>query len=185
VANRIDELLDGYYGSADKLGDKPTAAELESALYNGVTPVTYNAQDAEQVKRPIVTHSKTSTGADDGRLLDTQNVDATYIYARDLRDNLPLAFPNAKLSEDLVAGEDPLPKGVTEERDIKAWLVDRSRFWVGEGVIDGPTLTEVVADGSFIVQVNSSDATQVDIVIPLKVIQPLAKFGLVVQRRPS
>jgi len=185
AANRIGELLDGYIGAYDKIADKPTAAEAESAVTSGVSIVSYTAQDSEYDLRPVTTHSQDTVGAPDYRLLDTQNVDATYIVARDIRDNLPLEFPNAKITPDIEPGDNPIPKGVIEERDIKGWLITRLRFWENEGVVNREALNAAIEDGTLIVQVNSTDPTQVDMVIPIEIIQPLAKFGTVVQRVPS
>lgn len=185
AANRIGEYLDGMYGAADKIADKPTQAESEASLGDGVSLVSYNAQDQEVLVRPITTHSKDSAGGSDKRLLDVQNVDAAYIVARDLRTNLPIEFANAKIQPDAEATDDPPPAGVTEERDIKAFIISRLRFWQNQGVIYRASLDYAISNGTLIVQVNSTDPTQVDMVVPFEVIQPLAKMGLVVQRVPS
>ena len=185
AANRIGELLDGYIGAFDKVAEQPTLAESESALGGGLALVGYTAQDLEVLIRPVTTHSQTSAGGPDRRLLDVQNVSATYIVARDLRDNLPLEFPKAKITKDTLPGEDPPPKGVIEERDIKGWIISRLRFWQVEGVVTQASVDASIADGTLIVEVNASDATQVDIVVPFKIVPPLAKFGVVVQRLPN
>lgn len=185
AANRIGELLDGYVGSWDVIADRPTAAESEDALGNGVSLVTYNSSDAEQLARAVTCHHQDSVGGADRRLLDVQNVSGAYIVARDIRDNLPLEFPNAKISEDIEEGADPPPVGVIEERDIKAWIVSRLRAWQTQGVIDRASLDTAISGGTLIVQVNGSDPTQVDIVMPFEIVQPLAKFGVVAQRLPS
>ena len=179
AANRIGEQLDGVYGSYNVLADRPTLAESESALSTGVALVTYNSGDAEVLARPVTTHSSTN------RLRDCQNVHATYIVARDLRDNLPLEFPNAKIQPDGEPGAEPPPPGVIEEKDIKAFCISRLRAWERQGVITKASLDAAIADGSLLVQVNGTDPTQVDIVLPFKIVQPLAKMGLVVQRQPS
>jgi len=183
--NRIGELLDGYIGSADKITDRPTTAQSEDALGNGVALVSYTAQGLEMLVRPVCMHSQDSAGGSDHRLLDCQMVSATYIVARDLRSALPAEFPNAKITKDIAPGDSPPPKGVTEERDIKAFVIERLRFWQDEGVILKESLDASIADGTLIVQVNSSDASQVDIVLPFKIVPPLAKFGVVVQRQPN
>lgn len=185
AANRIGELLDGYVGSPDVIADRPTAAESEDALGNGVSLVTYNASDAEQLSRAVTCHHQDSVGGADRRLLDVQNVSGAYIVARDVRDNLPLEFPNAKITPDIEEGADPPPAGVIEERDIKTWVISRLRIWQRLGVVDKASLDAAIAGGTLIVQVNASDATQVDIVMPFEIVQPLAKFGVVAQRLPS
>jgi len=185
AANRIGEQLNYYVGAYDKIADKPTAAESESALGNGVSLVSYTAQGLETLVRAVTTHSQDDAGGADRRLLDTQNVDAAYIVARDLRSAMWIEFAGAKITEDLEVGDDPLPEGVTEERDIKAFAISRLQYWTRKGVINKAALDAAIEDGSLIVQVNGSDATQVDCVFPFEIIQPLAKLGVVVQRVPS
>lgn len=185
AANRIGELLDGYYGAGDKIADKPTQAEAEDAHTNGVSLVTYTSGGAEQLLRPITCHHQDTAGGADRRILDVQNVSATYIVARDIRDNLPLEFPNAKITADITEGDDPPPAGVVEIRDVRGWVITRLRSWQRDGVIDRASLDAAIANGTLIVQINSGDATQVDFVLPFKIIQPWAKSGVVIQRIPS
>ncbi len=182
AVNRIGEEFDGVYASANPTADKLTQAQSEDAIGNGLSPISYNAVGTAVIMRPVTTYSVDASGGADRRLLDVQNVSATYAVVRDLRSALPLEFANAKVQRDSLPTEDPPPKGVIEERDIKAFVINRLRFWQREGVIQKATLDAVIADGSLIVQVNASDATQVDIVIPMRVIQPLAKMGVVAQR---
>lgn len=183
--NRIGELLDGVVGSADKITDMPTLAQSEDALGNGVSLVSYTAQGLEYLVRPVTTHSQDSSGAPDRRLLDVQNVSATYIVGRDLRSAIPTEFPNAKITKDTEPGEDPPPKGVIEERDLKAFCIARLRFWQTQGVITKASLDASIEDETLIVMINASDATQVDVVLPFKIVPPLAKVGVVVQRQPA
>lgn len=185
AVNRIGELMNEYIGAYDKIADKPTISESETALGNGVSLVGYTAQGLETLVRAITTHSQDANGAQDRRLLDGQNVAATYIVARDMRSALPAEFPQAKITADIEPGDDPPPQGVTEERDIKAFIIGRLRFWQVQGVITKASLDEAIESGTLIVQVNASDSTQVDIVMPFSIVQPLAKFGVVVQRVPN
>lgn len=185
AVNRIDELMTGYIGAKDKIADNPTVAQSETAIGNGVALVGYTAQGQERMLRPVTTHSQDATGAPDRRLLDAQNVAATYIVARDMRSALPAEFPNAKLSKDTEPGEDPPPRGVIEERDIKQFVISRLRFWQTQGVITKQSLDTAINGGTLIVEVDPQDATQVNIVLPFSIVQPLAKFGVVVQRVPN
>jgi hypothetical protein len=52
-------------------------------------------------------------------------------------------------------------------------------------VITKASLDASIADGSLYVKVNSQDASQVDMVLPFKIVPPLAKMGVVVQRQPN
>ncbi|MEA3225133.1 MAG: hypothetical protein U9Q07_04220 [Planctomycetota bacterium] len=185
AANRIGEIMEGLYGANDKNADKPTPAESEACLGNGVSLVTYNPMDQVMLSRAVTTHSKDSGGGADRRLLDTQNVDAAYIVARDLRTNLPIEFAGAKIQADSQPGDEPPPAGVVEERDIKTYIISRLRFWVTEGVVHRASLNAYIAAGKLIVQVDATDPTQVNMVVPYEIMQPLAKMGLVAQRVPS
>jgi phage tail sheath gpL-like len=185
AVNRIGEVLDLVVGSADVIADRPTLTESETALAGGVSIISYNASDAEVIVRPRTTHHQDSAGGADTRLVDTSNVSGTYIVARDIRTALPQAFPNAKITEDIEAGEDLPPAGVIEERDIKGWIASRLRVWQRAGVVTQASIDDAINNGTLIVQVNASDATQVDIVIPFKIVPPLAKFGVTVQRIPN
>lgn len=185
AANRIGEILDGYVGADDKIADKPTAAESEDAIGSGLSIVTYNSSGDSVDLRPVTTYSKDGSGGADRRLLDTQNVDAAYIVARDIRSFLPQEFPQAKITKDTVPGEEPPPAGVLEERDVRSAVIRRLRVWASLGVVQRAELEAAIEDGSLIVQVNPSDATQVDLVLPFKIVQPVAKWGVVAQRRPG
>lgn len=185
AANRIGEVLDGYVGADDVLADKPTLAESEDAIGSGLSIVSYNSSGEAVAVRPVTTYSLDGSGGADRRLLDTQNVDGAYIVARDIRTFLPTEFPKAKITRDTVPGEEPPPAGVLEERDVKSAVIRRLRGWVQLGVIQKAALEEAIADGSLIVQVNASDPTQVDLVLPYKIVQPVAKWGVVAQRRPG
>lgn len=186
AANRIGELMNEYIGAKDKIADKPTLAESEQALGGGVSLISYqNNTDLEVLVRPVTTHSQDSAGGADRRLLDVQNVSATYVVARDLRGALPQEFQGAKITKDVVPGDDPPPAGVIEERDIKAFIITRLRSWQAQGVVTQQSIDDAVNDGTLVVQVNASDNTQVDIVVPFSIVPPLAKMGVVVQRVPN
>lgn len=184
AANRIGSALgSGLYGSDTPVSDTPTPAECEAAIGAGLTLVSYDASGDIYVVRPVTTYSRTATGEEDHRLLDTQNVDATYIVARDMRQALPIEFPGAKIQRDSLPGEDPPAQGVIEERDIRAFVISRLRFWQRAGVILKSELDRVIDNGELIVAVDDTDASQVNIVLPFTIVPPLAKFGVVVNRK--
>jgi phage tail sheath gpL-like len=185
AGNRIGEVLDGLFPSADLVADRPTQTEIEDALTNGVSIVSYTSNGDAFVTRPITMYSVDSAGGPDRRLLDVQNVDSTYIVARSVRTNLQQTYPNAKVIRDIVPGDDPPPKNVIEERDIKATIVSHLRSFQRDGVVQGAALDEAVEKGTLIVRVNDTDPTQVDTVIPISIVQPLAKLGVVVNRVPG
>lgn len=185
AANRIGEDFSDYIGAVDVAADRPSVSQSEQAIGGGLSLISYTAQDQEALARAVTTHSQTATGAPDRRLLDIQNVSATYVVSRDIRDALPLAFPNAKITKDTAAGDDPPPKGVVEERDVKAWVINRLRTWQVRGVVLQSSLDTAIANGTLIVEVSDEDSTQVNIVLPFSIVPPLAKFGVVAQRIPN
>ena len=182
AANRIGEDMSEYIGAADKIANKPTPGQSEQAIGGGVSLISYTAQGAETLVRAVTTHSQSATGAPDRRLLDTQNVDGTYIIARDLREAIPQEFPQAKIAPDPKAGEDLPPQGVITPTDIKSFIITRLRFWQAQAVATQKSIDDAIADDTLIVQINASGPTQVDIVVPFAIVQPLAKVGLTVQR---
>jgi phage tail sheath gpL-like len=183
AANRIGEVLDDIFGSPNVIADNPAQATTEDAIGNGVTFVGYTASGDPFVIRPVTTYSVDANGATDRRCLDTQNVDGAYIVVRDIRDNIGAAFPKAKISKDAPSNSDPdVVEGVVEERDVKSWVVGRLRAWATAGVIVRERLEAAILDGSLVVQVDPADETQVNIVIPFKIVKGLAKIGVVGQR---
>jgi len=186
ACNRIEMPYKAtLYGAANIAADQLTEAEVESALNVGVTPLTYNATGEIMPSRPITTYHKDSSGNADDRLLDTSCVSGTYAVAKDLRVALPREFPNAKLSDDIPAGEEPPPVGVVEVRDVKAFINERIQFWITSGVVQKQAYLDAYTAGTFIVRVNPSDDTQCDVVLPISIVPPLAKFSVVVNRVPT
>lgn len=176
-ANRIGEEMI-VYGAADPVANNPTTTQSDAALLAGLSIGGYTANGTPVAIRPITTYSATPTGA---QVLptDANEIDAIYQYAKDLRAALPVEFKGSKVTRDLVEGDEELPENVIEERDIKSFIVARTRdFWVRKGVINGTHFNTVVADGTLIVKVNDTDETQVDIFIPLKPFKNLAKMGV-------
>lgn len=182
AANRIEVTYEALLFPPEDLNlNSLTEAEVEDGLQSGVTPVTYDSTGTARPSRPMTTHFKDSGGNADDRLLDTSRVTGTFGIARDLRGAIPQAFPQAKLSVDLLPGEEANPAGVVEERDVKSFVISRLRFWGNQGVARKDKVQEAIDRGTLIVRVNPSDVSQCDIVVPLVIVPPLAKFSLVVQ----
>ena len=170
------------YGARDLVADALTDAELEDALQSGLAAVDYDATGATLMVRPVTTYFKDGSGNADDRILDVGRPTALIAVAKDLRTALPQQFPKAKLIPDLVPGDDDPPEGVIEERDVKAFVLSRLRFWVKRGVVRQDKLDAAIANGSLIVRVNPSDPHQCDLVLPLAIVPALAKFSLVVNQ---
>jgi len=182
AANRIrQEYVADLFTVDDLSADALTEAEIEDALNNGVTPVGFTSQGVPRPERPITTFHLDASANPDDRVLDTSRVTGTDGVAKDIRTTLPREFQGAKLSEDLTGPVDELPPGVVEVRDIKSFVDGRVRFFIALGVVKGADYQESVDNGTFVVRVNPSDPSQCDIVLPLKIVPPLAKFSVVVQ----
>jgi phage tail sheath gpL-like len=181
AANRIGMLYTAtLYGAIDLVADEMTDAEMEDCLQSGVTPVVYTSSGEMSPLRPVTTYFKDTGANPDDRLLDTSRISGIYAVAKDLRVAIPREFVGAKLSEDLEPGEEPLPEGVTEVRDVKGFVHTRVRFWIQRGVVVKAKYEEAYDNGQFLVRVNPTDASQCDIVLPIGIVPPLAKFSLVV-----
>lgn len=170
------------YGAADTVADALTATELEDLLQSGVAPVVYDSTGALLISRPVTTYWKDSNGAADDRILDISQVSGAYAVAKDLRTAIPQEFRGKKLSADLAPGDDDPPPDVVQVRDVKIFVISRLRYWQSRGVVRGDKLTEAIANGTLLVRVNPSDSAQCDIVVPISIFRPLAKFSLVVQK---
>lgn len=182
--NRINNKLD-LYGPRDIVTDKLTPAETEALLSNGVTPLDVELLTGELfLVRPITTHSLNGANPD-YRAFDMSDTDGMYTVAADLRTALPIEFANTSITPDLPAGENRLPAGVTERRDVQAFVESRLGLWVNLGVVQGDKLDASITAGELIVEINASDASQVDIFIPLAIVKPLAKLGVVAQKIAS
>ncbi len=186
-ANRVLQPLKRVRGSADKNADQPSDPEVKDALNNGVTLQGYAANGDPIVLRSVTTHSQDTLGNPDKRCFDVNEVDALYDYAKDIRTLLPQEFMSpdgqVKVAKDRKEGDDPLPKGVVEERDVKATVIRRTLdYWYPQGVIDGVKFQAAVDAGEVIVEVNGSDENQVDIFIPAVAFKILAKFGLFIAK---
>jgi phage tail sheath gpL-like len=183
-ANRCLEVCGSIVrGSNDVVADQPTAAERTDAINYGVTLIAYTDSGAPMLLRPISTRHKDSSGNPDYRARDLNEIDALYDYAKDLRMGLPQEFQSSgsqvKVARDRETGDDELPQGVVEERDIRAWIINRTKsYWVPKGVIDGTHFQTIIDSGELAVEVNDGDETQVDIFIPARAFKILAKMGL-------
>jgi phage tail sheath gpL-like len=183
--NRIGNKTLGLFGSKDVLADKLTPAELETLLNAGVTPLNYERGSNDiLLVRPITTHFLSGFSAD-YRAFDLSDIHGTYTVADDLRTAIPQEFANASLSPDLPAGAAPLPPGVVEIRDIKNFVIARLGLWTGLGVVNAVALQTSVEDGTLIVEIDSGDPTQVNIFLPLTILAPLAKVGIVASKQQA
>jgi phage tail sheath gpL-like len=182
AVNRIDDPIEGLFGASDLVADKPTAAEIEAALVDGLSIVNYDAQLDPYLVAPITTYSQDDDGNRSDKLRYVSGVSGAYAYLKDLRRALKEEFRGAKIHPDLTEADEELPEKVVEVRDIKAFVIGHADTWVQRGVLRRDALTEAIANGTLSVAIDDTDDSQVNIVIPFKVIKPLAKLGVVGQR---
>lgn len=167
------------YGPRDVVTNKLTDAEKEDLLANGVTPLDVDSITGTPfLVRPITTHS-VSGSTPDYRAFDLSDVDAVYSIFQDLRTATPQQFANASVTADQPAGSDPLPPGVVEVKDIRAFVISRLRFWARQGVLNKSALDTAIDNNELAVEIDASDGSQVNIFVPMTVIKPLAKFSAV------
>lgn len=180
AANRIGlQYRATLYGPVDTVNDKLTDVELESALNNGVSPVDFLGNGRAFGVMPITTYAFDAQSNPDARLLDTSRIDGSYFCARDLATFLAQEYPQKKIIDDLIAGQE-LPRGCVQIQTIRTSAYARARFWVSIGVVQSVALEAAIANGTFVVQRDTQDSSQVDMVVPLKIVPPLRKFSAVV-----
>lgn len=172
------------YGAKDLVANTLTAAQVEDALLSGVSPVGYDTTGAPFPIRPVTTYFKDTAGNTDDRILDTSRVSGIFAVAKDIRVSLPQQFPQKKLSADLPDGQNEIPPGVVEVREIKSFVIERLIYWAKtRGVLNIARLQEAIgtrqSPGTLIVEVDPTDESQCNIVLPMKTIRPLARFSVV------
>lgn len=185
AVNRIGdaEMIDGLFGAHDLVADKPTAAEVEQALSNGLSIFNYDAQGDLYLVVPITTYSQDSSGNADSRLFYVSKVSGAFAFAKALRRRLPIEYAGAKISEDLGADDEPPPNGVVQVREVKASVVEVGRDFVRKGVLNKAKFEAAVTSGDLMVRINPDNDSQVDIAVPADIVSPLARFSTVVLRR--
>jgi phage tail sheath gpL-like len=182
-ANRTKQLLDGMKGAADKFSNIPGEGQFRSLFDHGVTVISYTPNGEPLLMRPITSYHLDTSGNLDKRAKFTAEVDALYDVAKSLRVRIPQEFMTSDGQLDIIPnaeeGDDLPPEGTVEERDVEAFVAaEITSFWVPKGIISGPAFEQARKDGSFWVRVNTTDETQVDIFLPLKVVPNTAKIGV-------
>jgi len=180
--NRIDNDHDGLYGPVDQVADKLTQNQGEDLLNNGVTPLNITPTGDPYLVAPITTHS-TESGVPDDRAYHLGDTLAVIIVARDVRAAVKLKFKNVSIAEDLPADAEPYPAGVNERRDVEAFIASRiNTIWTRNGVVDRNRFAAAREAGTFAVEINPNDGSEVNFHLPLGIIKPLAKFGATVSK---
>lgn len=179
IGNPASNLL---YGSKNREADLLRFNESEDLLSNGVTPYDF-APRSDQLRliKPITTYSFIGSNPD-YRCHYQSDVFGQFAFAKDLRASLPVEFANCSITEDLPPGDDALPEGVVERRDVETFTFAKGRSWARGGVLHKLYLEESIENGTFAVEIDEDDESQVNIFIPDKIVKPLAKIGVVINK---
>lgn len=157
-----------------------TEAEREDAYQSGVDPMVYDPTGAPKVDRPITTHFKDTNSNADDRALDVAVPSGTYAFAKRLRASVPQQFQGAKLSANLVEGDDPLPPGTVEVREIQQFVIGEALAYVAKGWFDQAFIKAAIANDEFVARVNPDDTHQCDLIVPTRVSAAYLKTSAVV-----
>lgn len=182
--NRIGNRAPSLIGSKNPQADVMTPLEVEDLLNHGVAPYDFAPNSTTQIALidPITTHSMDALGNPDFRCFYQSDVWGSNFIVRDLRVAVPQEFPNCSITEDLPPGDDQLPPGVVERKDVANFVYSRVRGGVRQGIVDGVALEASIADGSFAIELDEVDASQVNIFMPFEIVKPLAKFSFVANK---
>ncbi|WP_274571633.1 phage tail sheath subtilisin-like domain-containing protein [Neisseria leonii] len=139
--------------------DWPLFNECNSALYNGLTPLTVVAGKV-QIMRAVSTYTKSATDVDDPSLLDITTVRTLDYVRRAVKERMALRFPRDKLNNRL------LPKIRSEILDV-LYKLELSE------------IIENVAENKakLLVSRSMQDANRVNAVIPADVVNGLHVFA--------
>ncbi len=178
--NRIGmTAIAALYGPADLVSGTPTVPEVEDDLNSGITCVSYDESGLAYVTRPITSYFKLGTGEADDRVLDDTRVDGCDFVAKDLRTFIATTFKGLNLIEVLADGEE-LPDNCVAIAEVRERVIGRMDVHIRLGIVRRDKFAKAVSDGSFIVRINPTDSTQVDYVVPTKIVSHLAKQSLAV-----
>lgn len=180
--NRIGNEYLTLVGPKNIAADKLTGPEVEDLLNNGVSVVGLARRTNRPfLVKPITTHSLFS-GNPDFRAHHMSDTYGAQFVGDDIRTAMPQEFPNASITPDLPPGDNDLPPGVVEEKDARAWVHSRMHLHADNGIVQRARLEETIASGELIVEIDSTDESQLNVFVPLKIIKPLAKIGAVVSK---
>lgn len=150
-------MLKGLSITADK--HFPLFNECQTALYNGLTPLTV-VNNRVQIMRAVTTYTKNSQNVDDPSLLDVTTIRTLDYVRRAVKERIALRFPRDKLYKRM------LPKVRSEILDV---LLKLEQAEIIEGVAENKA--------KLIVTRSLFDANRVNAVIPADVVNGLHVFA--------
>lgn len=150
--------------------DKPLNTELQSALNNGITPLSHDGASVSVV-RSITNYSTDAQSNPDSSVLDVSKVEVPDFIADTIELNFLSEFAGFKLDDDPVdAGEAPEP-GVATPKSIRDWLFGILKDYASGG--PGPLLLQNVdafAD-QIVVELDSAADGRANGVVPCDVVE--------------
>lgn len=156
------------------IADIPTMSELDSALNNGLTPLSTNNQGEVFIVRSITTKSKDSGGLPDYRVLDTHKVTVSDEVADRFEIGFADRFSGFKADNDPPEGEAPPPGVVTPA------MCEDLAF----EILDGAENDALLANGSvetrkgeIVFELSTTSQGRFNGVVPIDVIELAHQFA--------
>jgi phage tail sheath gpL-like len=172
--NYDGEVLPGLLPHYSK-SDIPSNTELDSALNNGITPLTSTNSGEVVIVRSITMKSQDSAGKPDFRVLDTHKVSVPDAIADDLEVQLADNFAGMKASQDPPEGESPAT-GVCTPSMVRDLLYGRLKtFETSNGYLDSGSV-DAWAD-TLRVELSTVAAGRFNMVVPVDVIELAHQFA--------
>jgi len=79
--------------------DRPTETEIESALWNGITPLEVGPGEIVQIRRSVTTYTENAAGEEDDALLDTTSPLILFYSRKAYRQRIAARFGRSKVVE--------------------------------------------------------------------------------------
>lgn len=147
--------------------DRFSYAERELLYRSGVTPVQIAAGDVVQLERTITTYRTNAAGAADIAFLDTTTVDTLAYLRWSFRNRMLLRFARHKL-----VGDGTRPgsgQAVVTPKIARGEAIALFEDWMDLQLVED--IEQFKRD--LIVEINGSDPTRLDMVLPINVANPL------------
>lgn len=153
---------------APRSGASPTAANFQSALNNGITPIGINANGSTYLVSRITARSLTAS-VSDYRIRDAHKVTVEDRFADDWITKLVLQFGGMLIGDDPVAGERTPGARVATRRIVRAALAKLLRDYEDVDLLENVTAT--IANST--VQRETTPNTRMATRVPLDIVDCL------------
>lgn len=136
--------------------DFPSASEIESVLWEGVSPLVPGAGDKVRIVRAITTKTHNDAGAADDALLDVTAPRTLFWLRYQIHEMLASKYPRAKNTQQ---------RRDSIRQDVLKILRDAEQLEIVENVDDN--------EDGVLVEVNGSDPTRCDVKVPADIVDGL------------